>query len=169
MSIKINLKSAYDAYKAKNAAEKNVSLAESWKDRFPKDYERYLENLKIASYTYQQSIGKIETALDEVQKRCTARTITADTIMEWLSDIEHDLDIPKTHMKGVTASVMDGAQKFPSSYKYTPEGTRFEVEHNGKNWILTNIERDMCDHSKKVFISLPDEAKEALISRHTSW
>lgn len=156
MFIKINLEKAFNSYK-------------EWQKAKSYSHDDHDENEAKTFEAYEGSIGKIKTVLDDVQKKCSVRTISVDDIMYWIDMIEDDLNIPKTHLKDVVAHVMDGAQKFPNSYKYVPEGTGFSIKHNGKSWYLIEVDRENCNYSKRVSMFLPEEAKKALIERHTNW
>lgn len=156
MFIKINLEKAFNSYK-------------EWQKAKSYSHDDHNENLIKTFEAYEGNIGKIKAVLDEVQKKCSVRTISVDDIMCWIDMIEDNLNIPKTHLKDVVAHVMDGAQKFPNSYKYAPEGTGFRIKHNGKSWYLIEVDRENCNYSKRVSMFLPEEAKTALIERHTNW
>ncbi len=109
---------------------------------------------------------KLIEALDEVQKRSKTRTVEAKDIKAAASRIENALGIPKKHMTGIKAEVDINAQDFPHAYKYSPESTVFDLERTATGWVVTDIRRDK-PHArfKEIYLTLTDEAKNALIAR----
>ena len=111
---------------------------------------------------------KLAEELDRVQARATARTITPDKVLYILGRVEKYLGIPKKHLKG-TRICYDGAQHFPSAYRFIPQSTYFCAEHNGKAWTITSIGRDTCPNRlDDVSITLSDTAKDALIKSRST-
>jgi len=68
-------------------------------------------------------------------------------------------------MKGITVTVCDGAQSFPNAYYKAgaPMATYFTAEHNGKEWVITDIYRTYC-RGTVAQIALTDDAKAAIIA-----
>lgn len=104
---------------------------------------------------------KLQKALDEVQSRCKVRVVTAKDIIETLNGIA----VPKSRLNG-TKVYWDGAERFPSSYKYTPESTHWTAENVHGRWYVTNIYRYICPnrrtHSGKIEFS--EDAKAWILS-----
>jgi hypothetical protein len=167
--MKINLAKAYETYKTFTLATEVVKFHEQYKTKYPDTYALNVERYNKAYNEYKQSIEPVETVIAEVQQRVRERKISAIDIMERIKLIEEKLNIPKKHMKGVTVEVIEEAQVFPRAYKYIPEGTSYTITHNGKNWILTDVSRQPCNRAKKVHMTLPDEAKEAILTSLTAW
>ena len=106
---------------------------------------------------------KLAAALDEVQARCTARTLTVADVESILEDATAKLPISKAAMKG-TRLEYTGAEKFPSAYKYRPESTHIIAEHNGRYWVILDIDRYTCpNRNDNAGLRLSDSAKEALL------
>ena len=83
-----------------------------------------------------ENTEKLEGALKEAQGRATARTIDVERILDVLKYVEKRLGIGKAALKG-TKVHFTGAEKFAKAYRFTPESTHFEAEHNGKTWFVT--------------------------------
>lgn len=112
---------------------------------------------------------KLANALDTIQARCTARTLTADRIEEVLNTASSNLGISKKAMAG-TKLVYTGATHFPNAYKYRPESTHFTAEHNGRFWVITDITRATCpDRADDTHLTLSESAKAALLERYASY
>ena len=106
---------------------------------------------------------KLEVALKEVQGRATARTIDVDRILGVLKYVEKRLGIGKAALKG-TKVHFTGAEEFAKAYRFTPESTHFEAEHNGKTWFVTSIVRDTCPQRQDAIdVALSDTAKDAVL------
>lgn len=114
----------------------------------------------------EKNADRIRAELDELQKRCSARTIYFVNIADDCKTVERKLDLPKKYLKGVTIQVDHNAQDFPSAYKYTPESTHFTAVHTGKEWKLTDLRRDTTLRASKAFrVFLTEEAKAAILDR----
>lgn len=112
----------------------------------------------------KSELAKLTEELDNVQKRCSARTITAREIFDELVSIENKLGIAKCHMNGIRVTVDLNARSFPNAYKYIPESTHFNAELRSGKWRITDIRRAQTlrptvGHN----IELTEEAKEAII------
>lgn len=111
---------------------------------------------------FEEMSKPLTEAIKQAQGRAQTRTITAGDIYDELMSYELRLHIPKKYMAGIRVTIDHNAQKFPNAYKYTPESTYFTAEHNGKEWIVTDIGRGVCKATKGSAF-LPDEAKKAII------
>lgn len=112
---------------------------------------------------------KLTAALEEIQSRCTARTLTVSDI-EWnLDKVTKELGIPKKAMTGVKLHYT-GAQQFPNAYNGLPESTHFRAEFNGRVWVITEIFRTTCpDRINNTSVELSESAKEALLARFSTF
>ena len=107
---------------------------------------------------------KITAAIRDAEGRATARTITAQNIIETARKITRRLDIPKKYMIGITASVDYHAQNFPNAYRYTPESTQFRMIYTASGWALTSISREASRRpNRAVDIFLTDDARAMII------
>ena len=86
---------------------------------------------------------KLNKVLDDVQKRASARTITAEDILADVERIEARLKgvLPKKHWTGAKFVADINAQSFPSSYRGTPESTKYCVVRGASGWFVTRIWR----------------------------
>lgn len=85
---------------------------------------------------------RIEAELEEVQKRCTVRTITFSDIVSACEALEKKYPVAKKYLEGVSYFELDvNEQNFPSAYKYTPESTYINVVMRGGKWRLVKVYR----------------------------
>lgn len=106
---------------------------------------------------------KISGILESVQKRSKVRTITAEDIYRTVKEVEKHLGIPKKYLNGVCIHCDLNAQDFPNAYKYRPESTHFTAEYRSGTWKLTDVWRDTTERTKRVRISLTEEAEAKVI------
>lgn len=105
-------------------------------------------------------------ALEEAQKRCTARTIDAKTVCRSLKEVEQRLDLPKRALEGISVTVDANAQDFPKAYKYTPESTVFSAVYKSGSWKITEVTRAKTARlSQGTRVTLTEEAKADVIAR----
>lgn len=111
----------------------------------------------------ENKISDLTEALNTVQHRCTARTLSAENIVEILNGILAKYPIAKAKMNGVSVHY-DGAEHFPNAYRHIPESTHFTAVFNGKCWVITEICRDTCPNRTgfNAVVTLTDTAKMAL-------
>lgn len=107
------------------------------------------------------ALNKVQAELDNVQKRCSARTVMAVDIANILSKIS----VPKSRLSG-TKVYWDGAEKFANAYKYKPgNSTHWKAENINGKWYVTDIYRSTCPNRStfKGEIEYSDSAKEWII------
>lgn len=168
----INLKEAVTLYrhheKAANDLKHYLRLAQrssSWEGdlRIAEKREVDSKALLESEVTYV-----ISPYLDEVQKRCKARTICADGIVQALCFVEDELRISKKSMDGISVEIDLNAQHFPNAYKGIPDSTQFSARFKNGYWRVTDIRRAECRAPGRAYvIHHTDESKAALIERFT--
>ena len=103
---------------------------------------------------------KLAAAIKEAEGKATARTVTVADIKKILDKVDV---VPKKYMDGTTVRY-DGAQQFPSAYRYRPESTHFSAENVKGKWYVTNIYRDTCpDRLVNTHVNYSDAAKEKIL------
>lgn len=107
---------------------------------------------------------KIEAALNEVQSRAKARTISYEDILEAIERIEKKLNISKKAMIGVTVRVSLHCQHFPAKYNGQPMGTEFLIQRFPSGWFLTGVARRNVDHNRAYRLFFSEAAKEAILN-----
>ena len=113
---------------------------------------------------------RLTAALNEVQGRCTARTITVEDICTMCGNVFDHIGITKKAMDGVSFSADYNAQDFPSAYKYIPQSTHISAEYKRGEWRVTNIERwNTRRYSQRYHVYLTDVAKQAIIDKHATF
>lgn len=108
------------------------------------------------------NLEKLQDALNEVQKGCSARIITAKDIVSVLTGIE----VPKSRLHGTTVT-WDGAESFPGAYKYTPQSTHWLAENVNGRWYVTDIFRCECPNrsTRQGMVYFSDDAKAWIIEQ----
>lgn len=86
---------------------------------------------------------QLSEAIKTVEGRASARTITADDIIDALAEVDKRLALISTKKDaiGTIAHIDVNAQRFPNAYKYAPESTQFDAELKRDGWRITNIFR----------------------------
>ena len=56
--------------------------------------------------------------------------------------------------------------RFPSAYKYVPEGTVFHMIYRGGKWRLYAVYRDICEgnENKRYQVKLTEDAKKDVLN-----
>lgn len=137
-----------------------------------KGWEDFISGTTAELKTLTEAKDKTMTALTEAIKaeegRATARTITAQDIVDAVERVTDELCIYKKAMEGISADIDLHAQIFPAAYKYIPESTQFSVLFKGGYWRVTRIVRDRCGSGNRYRITLTDGAKDAIIKRFSA-
>ena len=163
---KINLKKIYKAYQLMKSAEHTCSFVEKYR---PNAVENARQELKEARAAFNTIAEPLTTAIKAAEGKATARTISADGIINCLIGIEEYLDITKKAMDGISIQADIFSQKFPSAYKYIPESTHFSAVYHAGVWYVTDIWRGICSKSNHISIVHTDASKAALIERLTKF
>ena len=119
----------------------------------------------------EKNRAKIEAMLDEVQRRCTARTIDWDDIISVINQIERrynrELRISKKDLEESRFTADCNARTFPNAYKYVPESTHVDFVYRGGKWRLTTICRRTTNGPRGyVEANLSNAAKEAIVKNN---
>ena len=168
----INLKEAVYLYrqheKAANDVRHYLRLAQkssSWEGDLRKSEKQEIESKTLLE---EEVACVISPILDEVQKRCKARTICAEDIVKALCFVEDELRISKKSMDGISVEIDLNAQPFPNAYKGIPDSTQFSARFKNGYWRVTDIRRAECRAPGRAYvINHTDESKAALIERFT--
>lgn len=107
---------------------------------------------------------KIQMVLSEVQNKCKVRTIDILDIEIALEKVEKFLGISKKAMQDISVEIDYNAEKFPSSYKYTPESTIFRARYYNGSWRIVDVSREITHApTKAAVINLTECAKQAIL------
>ena len=98
---------------------------------------------------------KLADALNDAQKRCTARCLTVEKIDSILESVNDRMTgISKKSMAG-TRIIYTGAEKFPNAYKHTPD------------WTIVAVWRGVCPNRiNNLEVELSDSAKLAILNSY---
>lgn len=116
-----------------------------------------------------RNIAALEAALNEAQKRCTARVITAEDIREELKRVERRLGVSLNALEGTRIHADLHAEKHCAAYlkKGTPQSTHFEAICTNGCWHITNIQRtwqwQYDTGTTAIFMS--DKTRDAVLAR----
>ena len=108
---------------------------------------------------------RLEKALAEIQKRCSARIITAENVINAVMEAEKRLRELSTAADaiGTRVEIDIHAQNFPKAYtnKYIPESTYFSARREKSAWIIESIGRGRCSRSgNRISFSFTEETKK---------
>lgn len=154
MEKSIKTKNMMKAYKEYADARHRYECYPKW------DSYKTIRDMKREQFIAEASI--LQSHLDVIQHRCSARCLSAESILEKFCEIENRLGITKKAMDGISIDVDICAQGFARAYNYTPESTQFKAVYKRGQWEITNIYRTTCT-SHAGHINLTDEAKAAII------
>lgn len=113
---------------------------------------------------------KIEKALNEVQKRCTTRTIDYFDIVHELKAVSNQLCFvcTKKGLENTSVSIDVNGQNFPNSYKYSAKSTQFVAIYLKGKWRLVYLGRDWCrTYSQRWNIFLSETAKQNILDSYS--
>ena len=113
---------------------------------------------------------RIEKALDEVQKRCTARTIDYEDILAELKAVDEQFSkvCTKKCFEGSEIMVDVNGQTFPNSYKFSAYSTQFRAVYLKSKWRLMYIGRDFCKtYNQRWHIYLSETAKQCILDSYS--
>ena len=113
---------------------------------------------------------RIEKALDEVQKKCTTRTIDYYDIVDELKDVNRQFSklCTKKAFESTQVLIDVNGQNFPNSYKFSAYSTQFRAVYLKSKWRLTYIGRDFCKtYNQRWHIILSDTAKECILHEYS--
>lgn len=164
----INLKNLLRAAQDLTNEEKTLAYYQGASERFPKLLENAKITLQRAKEAFADAAAPVTSALDAVQKRCTARTITAMDIVQAIKEVEERLNLisTKTDAIGTIADVDINAQDFPNAYKFTPESTLITLERKSSGWVLKYIERNRCkSRANHIVLTLTEATKAHMAER----
>lgn len=112
---------------------------------------------------------KIDAIINEVEGKATSRRISSASVFDIVEELNKRL-LPlvcKKNLKGTKAQVDYHAQDFAKAYraKGTPRSTWVTLEHNGKEWVLTDVKRDSTASSASAFrIEYTEKAKQDIVA-----
>ena len=118
----------------------------------------------------ERNKDRIEKALDEVQKRCTVRTIDFNDILNELKAVDEQFSkvCTKKAFENTEVLIDVNGQNFPSAYKFPANSTQFRAVYSKGKWRLVYIDRDWCrTYSQRWHITLSDTAKECILHEYS--
>ena len=113
---------------------------------------------------------KIEKALDEVQKRCTTRTINYYDIVNELNGVDKQFSkvCTKKAFENTEVLIDVNGQLFSNAYKYSAYSTQFRAVYLKSKWRLIYIGRDFCKtYNQRWNIYLSETAKRSILESYS--
>ena len=173
MTKKINLSEAIKAAQVARQAAKNAEyylrMCTDGTNRWSTDDKLVREAVTLSRAADEKkaaALAPIDEIIRQAEGRARERRITAADIVDCLNGITDDLNITKTALNGTMVSADLNAETLPQAYKYTAKSTHFVAKFDGGKWWLLSVERaDLRRTSKRLFLTLSDTAKAAIIDR----
>lgn len=122
--------------------------------------------MKTKIIVKESNLEKIETIIAEVEKGARTRRIVSSSVLYIAEELDKRLlpFICKKNLKGTVAHVDYHAQNFAKSYNGVPLSTKVELEHNGKEWVLTSVDRCRTSSEASAFdIRYTEKAKQDIV------
>ena len=114
--------------------------------------------------------NKIEKALDEVQKRCTARTIDYFDIVHELKAVINQFSkvCTKKAFENTSVLIDVNGQNFSNAYKFSAKSTQFGAVYSKGKWRLVYLDRDWCrTYAQRWNIFLSETAKLSILESYS--
>lgn len=105
---------------------------------------------------------ELKAMLDKVQSRSSKRNVDIDDIRNVINEIEGRFNELKVATSNIKSSVFiyENGYKMPASYNGQPESTQFRLERGAKDWFITGIYRNDCNHDRQITFVNEKEFKE---------
>jgi len=115
------------------------------------------------------NIDKLQVALDNVQARCTVRTLSAECVQEFTewAELHASRRLAKKDLPGLGLTVQHPfGGPIPGAYKGTPEGTYVILHRCPTGWYVTAVGRCPAKANRKWAV-IDYQGKEAALLAHT--
>lgn len=96
---------------------------------------------------HEKNKEKINNWLDRVQKRCTARLLNFDQIIDQINQCENKIPLLKKDWHGLTIHISEPFGHKPSKYRGIPESTYIRICRKKASWYIYDIFRASSDTS----------------------
>ena len=115
----------------------------------------------------KKNLAKIDETIKAVEGRSSARTVTAEKILEEVIRVEKEIHVPKKALVGLEIILDLNAQDFPRAYKYVPMSTQVRLIRTASSWTITSIWRDRTQGGGRrvVFLTVPQITRDAVLAR----
>lgn len=117
-------------------------------------------------YGADPSYIALNSAIDAVEKRCSARLIDTDDVVFHLIRLDDSLSISKKAMDGIAVIIDLNYGVMPNAYKGIPESTQVHAEYKSGSWRIADVGRAPLRRHKFTVIHT-EQSKQALIDRFT--
>lgn len=98
-------------------------------------------------------LDKVQAALDDVEARCSVRTMDAEELVQMVDRFTKEFSCPTKAMVGLEADVQVGfGGKVPSSYNGTPESTYVRIRRYPSGWFVVDVGRRRCPPHGRVTV-----------------
>lgn len=112
--------------------------------------------------------AKIENELDAVQKRCTARTVDVDQVIDCVQDLYKKMTSVCTlaAMNGASFHLDPNHDTFPRAYKYKPMSTIISVCVKNGKWYIYSFGRFETQRKTVEIPVMTKEMKDSIIEHY---
>ena len=117
----------------------------------------------------EENKERIEKIIKEVEGKSKVRKCTYQDLITYTNRIEKNLGISKSALNGTTAWISPHGATFPKAYKYSPQGTAFQVKFTNGTWKVIEICRGNINRDDTYRLILSESAKDAIINRFERW
>ena len=117
--------------------------------------------MKTAIRVIEGNLHKIQEKIDFMQLKVKVRTINGVAVIDTIDEIEKRLSsiLHKKDWDGLSFTVDENAQTFPSAYKYMPESTIYKIERRKSGWFLVWVMRSHSRPKKFVVCGMETKAE----------
>lgn len=160
------------------AAKQRLHVAQRMDDSIGEAFAKHTietaeGKIKAMEDSSEAVLSALSDAISDAEGKASVRGISPYIILDALSGIERELNIPKKHLEGVKVHCDPNAQSFPNAYRrashgHSPLSTQFDAEYTKGSWRITSITRTYCG-THEAGLTLTDEAKAAIIRRFETY
>lgn len=167
MEIKITKKEQKTMYKAFVNYDNAEKLVQMWHSNsvYKDNYIRKRDSDREA---FREACTTLKVMVEEVERRCSARTASIYTIYDELRKIRDFYDfIPDTYFSGVTFKINTHYTKLPNSYTYSNTANSTFIDGYFDKGIpyITNVYRNNCEIRTRISVK-NDEIKERVLMHY---
>lgn len=112
--------------------------------------------------------GRIQAALDEIQKGCRVRTISASDLPGLCARVERFLRLPRRLLEGTHALLDPHAAKRPNYHDM--DTTQISVDYRAGRWVLARAYRQRGNSQSATTANITlSEAARAYVADRALW
>ena len=96
------------------------------------------------------NVEKLTSALHLVQSRSRTRTVDIEEINRLINELEDRFYTLGVALSNVSKAefLFENGHKMPNAYRGQPESTQLRLKRGSRDWFVTDIYRDNCNHNR---------------------